>query len=240
MRAIHTHTSLQDAEVKLLEASVAVRVLESEVFSSDEVSRGVADPSRRSSAGEVDEIGAPAEVSEIEEIENAVVTRSVARAKARAAERENLFADEADLDAERLAELLSMQAALADLEAELAAASKMARTERRIRRVEEERSKALGIELARVKGSCSEHIARCANILQQVNFYFSPTNLQTDTYLNRHMDPNTGYVPLAVLVTFPRMMMLGASVRELVALLQDSAVLDVDALTCSVRRKPFV
>ena len=51
----------------------------------------------------------------------------------------------------------------------------------------------------------ADELARCAAVLSQASFYFSPANLQRDEYLRSHMQHGTGFVSLHVLLTFPRM-----------------------------------
>ena len=51
----------------------------------------------------------------------------------------------------------------------------------------------------------AEELTRRAAVLSQASFYFSPANLQHDEYLRSHMQLGTGFVPLRVLLSFPRM-----------------------------------
>ena len=79
--------------------------------------------------------------------------------------------------------------------------------------------------------------ARQAALLSQASYYFSPVNLQRDEYLRQHMQPGTGFVPLQVLLNFPRISRLQTSVAELADLLQYSASLELNGPRDAVRAR---
>ena len=130
-----------------------------------------------------------------------------------------------------------MRTSVAELEAELEASSRMLRHERQRNQLVTTRATILAHELAHMQNECNAHIVRCANLLQQVHFYFSPANLNHDAFLLSQMDPATGFVSLEVIASFPRMRMFGATVPNLLALLQHSVLLEIDAEQRAVRLK---
>lgn len=79
-----------------------------------------------------------------------------------------------------------------------------------------------------------------AQIITQVNYYFSPENLPYDAHLRSLMHPLTGWVALAEIVKFGCMVRMGATHAPLVAqALRHSAMVEIDSSGCFVRPRIY-
>ena len=81
---------------------------------------------------------------------------------------------------------------------------------------------------ADVGSAPAEQIARGASILSLVHHWFSVGNLYRDEFLRSQMDVD-GFVSLHVLSTFPSLVRLGVTPRELALLLTSSPVVQLNA-----------
>jgi len=75
----------------------------------------------------------------------------------------------------------------------------------------------------------------CGIICKQLEFYFSDANLSHDSYLQSLMMPHEGWVHLAHLLAFPRMISLGADDWSIRQAILESNALEMDATACFVR-----
>lgn len=82
--------------------------------------------------------------------------------------------------------------------------------------------------------------ARILRIVVQVDHYFSPENLYQDVYLQGLMNPITGWVAIAEIVKFGRMVRIGATHVPLVAdALRFSTTVEIDHSARFVRSRTF-
>ena len=97
---------------------------------------------------------------------------------------------------------------------------------------------------ADVGSTSTEQIARGASILSLVHHWFSVGNLYRDEFLPSQMDVD-GFVSLHVLSTFPSLVRLGVTPRELALLLTSSPVVQLNATRDACRstaasRPPYI
>ena len=97
---------------------------------------------------------------------------------------------------------------------------------------------------ADVGSTSTEQIARGASILSLVHHWFSVGNLYRDDFLRSQMDVD-GFVSLHVLSTFPSLVRLGVTPRELALLLTSSPVVQLNATRDACRstaasRPPYI
>lgn len=97
---------------------------------------------------------------------------------------------------------------------------------------------------ADVGSTSTEQIARGASILSLVHHWFSVGNLYRDEFLRSQMDVD-GFVSLHVLSTFPSLVRLGVTPRELALLLTSSPVVQLNATRDACRstaasRPPYI
>ena len=97
---------------------------------------------------------------------------------------------------------------------------------------------------ADVGSASAEQIARGASILSLIHHWFSVGNLYRDEFLRSQMDVD-GFVSLHVLSTFPSLVRLGVTPRELALLLTSSPVVQLNATRDACRstaasRPPYI
>ena len=84
--------------------------------------------------------------------------------------------------------------------------------------------------------SYSQH----AQILKQVEFYFSDSNLPRDQFLKRNLKKNDGWLPISILTTFSRLKALSEDVFVIAEALKSSDLLEVSEDSSKVKRKTEV
>ncbi|CAH8480870.1 unnamed protein product [Heterobilharzia americana] len=95
--------------------------------------------------------------------------------------------------------------------------------------------------------SCSNGASECtacvserlSRIRNQIEYYFGDRNFTRDRYLQEKMTDD-GYVPLKVIIEFPRMKQLEASANTIIQACCNSSVVEIDASRGLIRRRvPF-
>lgn len=71
----------------------------------------------------------------------------------------------------------------------------------------------------------------------QIEYYFGVENLCRDIYLRRQMAPETGWVPISLLLSFNCVRALCANATFIVESIDGSSIVEVDAETCSLIRR---
>jgi len=77
-------------------------------------------------------------------------------------------------------------------------------------------------------------------VLKQVEYYFSPENLASDSFMRGKIESDAqGFVPLPLIMSFNRMQRMRLSLAEVAQMLRGSSQLEVDADGRRVRRRPL-
>lgn len=104
---------------------------------------------------------------------------------------------------------------------------------------EPEKEKEKATETENVDGT-SDLTKLEKDIIEQVEYYFSDSNLFRDKFLQSETAKNDGWIPLTTLTTFKRLALLSTDVKVIVDALDksDSGLLEIHADRQSIRRHP--